>query len=208
MLGANLVIPVQICDKLLCGQAKVHIVLSKKCQNDLEGQGQWPFINTSLEYPRMYVANVGIPAQIYNELSCGQGKVYRRTDRRRQWQYPFGLKGLGQGCQILRYFLPLFCKELGIQIRMISVNFQQNKEIGLPVYIWLKKMHHLLQKFKVISGVYSVVPLWRGQFPLRYWRKTPHWSPVRVRYRVSFAGSVSDWYSASVPTNVCTIMLY
>ena len=31
-------------------------------------------------------------AQICDELLCGQGKVYGRTDRRRQRQYPEGLK--------------------------------------------------------------------------------------------------------------------
>ena len=38
--------------------------------------------------------NLVIPAQICDELSCGQGKVYeRQTDRPRQRQYPFGLRG-------------------------------------------------------------------------------------------------------------------
>ena len=45
----------------------------------------------------MFGANLAIPAQICEELSCGQAKVYGqtdgRTDRRRQRQYPFGLKG-------------------------------------------------------------------------------------------------------------------
>ena len=51
--------------------------------------------------PYCFGANLLIPAQICDELSCGQGKVYGRTDgrtdrqteRRRQRQYPFGLKG-------------------------------------------------------------------------------------------------------------------
>ena len=49
----------------------------------------------------MFSANSVIPAQIYDELLCGQAKVYGQTDRRtdrqtdgrRQRQYPFGLKG-------------------------------------------------------------------------------------------------------------------
>ena len=41
-------------------------------------------------------ANLLIPDQICDELSyAGQGKVYGLTDRRRQRQYPFGLKGQG-----------------------------------------------------------------------------------------------------------------
>ena len=51
----------------------------------------------------MFGANLVIPAQICDELSCGKGKVYgqtdgrtdRQTDRRRQQQYLFGLKGQG-----------------------------------------------------------------------------------------------------------------
>ena len=47
----------------------------------------------------MFGANLMIPAQICDELSCRQGKVYGRTDRQtdghRQQQYPFGLKGQG-----------------------------------------------------------------------------------------------------------------
>ena len=51
----------------------------------------------------MFGANLVNPAQICDELSCGQGKVYGRTDgwtdgqteRRRQQQYPVGLKGQG-----------------------------------------------------------------------------------------------------------------
>ena len=42
MFSANLVIPVQICDELSCGQTKVPRIMSQNDQNDLEGQGQWP----------------------------------------------------------------------------------------------------------------------------------------------------------------------
>ena len=52
----------------------------------------------------MFGANLVIPAQTCDELSCGRGKVYDRTDRqtdgrtdrRRQRQYPFGLKAKGK----------------------------------------------------------------------------------------------------------------
>ena len=43
---------------------------------------------------------------------------------------------------------------------------------------------------------YGAVPLWGGQFSPKYSRKTPHSSPVRASYWVSFVDSASDWYSA------------
>ena len=46
MFGANLVIPVQICDKLSHRQAKFPRILS---QNHLEGQGQWPSFSIPAE---------------------------------------------------------------------------------------------------------------------------------------------------------------
>ena len=68
-------------------------------------QGQWPPFSIPAEgIPGcMLGANLVIPAQTCDELSCGQGKVYGRTDRQmggqmdrcRQRQDPFGLKGQG-----------------------------------------------------------------------------------------------------------------
>ena len=43
----------------------------------------------------MFGANLVILADLCDDLSRGQGKVHGRTDRRRQRQYPFGLKGQG-----------------------------------------------------------------------------------------------------------------
>ena len=42
MVGANVVILVQICDELFCGQAEFSRILGQNGQNDLEGKGQWP----------------------------------------------------------------------------------------------------------------------------------------------------------------------
>ena len=98
MFGANLVILAQICDELSCRQTKFPRILSQNGQNDLEGQGQWPpFSIPAKSIPGcMFGANLVIPAQICNELSCRQGKFTDgRMDRRRQWQYPFSLKGQG-----------------------------------------------------------------------------------------------------------------
>ena len=97
------VILAQIYDELSRGQAKFPRILSQNGQHDLEGQGQWPLFSIPTETIPwcMFGANLVIPAQICDELSCGQDKVYGRTDgrtdgqadRRRQRQYPFGLKG-------------------------------------------------------------------------------------------------------------------
>ena len=94
MLGANLVILTQMYDELSRGQAKFPRIL---CQNDLEDQGQWPPFSIPAEsIPRcMFGASLVILDQICDELSGGQGKVYGRTDRRRQRQYHFVLKGQG-----------------------------------------------------------------------------------------------------------------
>ena len=54
--------------------------------------------NTNQEDPMMHVwCKFGIPAQICDELSCGQGKAYGQTDGRTDADNntPFGLKGQG-----------------------------------------------------------------------------------------------------------------
>ena len=101
ILGANLVILVQIHYKISSGQAKFPRILSQNGQTDLENQSQWPLYSIPVEsIPRCMVgANLVIPAQICDELSCEQARVYGQTDgrtdrptgRRRQRQYPFGL---------------------------------------------------------------------------------------------------------------------
>ena len=82
MFDANLVIVAQIYDELLCGQAKFPRILSQNGQNDLEDQGQWPLFSIPTESIPwcMFCANLVIPAQICDELSCRQGKVYGRTE--------------------------------------------------------------------------------------------------------------------------------
>ena len=88
MFAANLVILTQICGENSCGQAKFPGILSQRGQNDLESQGQWPLFSISAgSIPWcMLGANLVIPAQICNELSCGQGKVYRQTTRQTERQ--------------------------------------------------------------------------------------------------------------------------
>ena len=129
MFGANLVILAQIYDELLRWQAEFPRILS---QNDLEGQGRWhPFsIPAESILGCMFGANLVILAQIYDELSCGQGKVYgqadgrtdgqfdRKTDRHRQRQYPFGLKG--QGVKRLDWI----CKMMFYVCSAMSFDFQ------------------------------------------------------------------------------------
>ena len=100
--GENLVILAKIYDELSCIQADFPRILSQNGQNDLEGQGQWPLFSiptVSIPWCK-FGAKLVIPAQICDELSCGQGKVYGRTDRRtdrqtdwrRQRQRPRGNK--------------------------------------------------------------------------------------------------------------------
>ena len=82
MFGANLVILAQIFDDLSHGPPEFPRIQSQNGQNDIEGQGQWPFFSKPAEgIPWCIVgANFMIPAQIYDKLSCGQGKVDGWTD--------------------------------------------------------------------------------------------------------------------------------
>ena len=84
MFGANLVNRAYIYDELSCVQAKCPRILSQNSQNDLEGQGQWPLFSIPAENIPwcMFGANLVIPAQICEDLCCGQSKVYGRTDGR------------------------------------------------------------------------------------------------------------------------------
>ena len=84
MFASNLVILAQIYDDLSRGQAKFPRILSQNGQNDLEDQGQWPPLSKPAEsIPRcMFGANLVIPAQSCDKLSCGQGKVYEQMDGR------------------------------------------------------------------------------------------------------------------------------
>ena len=84
MFDANLVILTQICDELSRGQTEFPRILTQNGQNDIEGQGQWPLFSIPTKSIPwcMLGANLVILAQIYDELWCGQVKVYRRTDGR------------------------------------------------------------------------------------------------------------------------------
>ena len=83
MLGTNLVIVAQIHYKLSHRRAIFPTILSQNSQNDLEGLCQWPIFSIPAKsIPGcMFGANVVILAQICDELSCRQRKVYRRMDR-------------------------------------------------------------------------------------------------------------------------------
>ena len=80
IFGGNSVILAQIHHKLSHGQAKFPRTLCQNGQNDFEVQGQWPphLIPTECIPWCMVGANLVIPAQICEELLCGQGKVYGR----------------------------------------------------------------------------------------------------------------------------------
>ena len=85
IFGVYLVSIAQTCDELSRRKATFPRILS---QNDLEGQCQWPpFSITAESIPRcMFGAHLVILAQICDELSCGQGKVFGQTDRRTDGQ--------------------------------------------------------------------------------------------------------------------------
>ena len=53
--------------------------------------------------------------------------------------------------------------------------------------------------------LYSAMPLWRGQFSHKYSQNSPHSSPVRARYGVSFVDPASEWWSAPVPLQYVTL---
>ena len=76
MFSANMVILSQICDDLLCGQAKFPRILRQNGQNDLKDQGQSPsFSITAERMPRgIFGANFVTLAQIHYKLSCKQTK--------------------------------------------------------------------------------------------------------------------------------------
>ena len=95
MFGANWVILVQIYDELSRGQAKFPRILSQNGQNDLEGQGQWPPFSIPAESIPwcMLGANLVIPAQICDKLSCGQAKVYGQTDGNENTPSAWNAKG-------------------------------------------------------------------------------------------------------------------
>ena len=97
MFSANLVILAQICDELLRGLVKFPRILSQNAKMTLKVKVNDPHFQYQLSVPWcMFGANLVIPAQICDELSCGQGNVYgrmdRQTGRHKQRQYPFGLK--------------------------------------------------------------------------------------------------------------------
>ena len=76
MFGAYLVILAQICEELSHRQAEFPRILSQNGQNDLEGEGQWPPFSIPAESIPwfMFEANLVIPAQTCDELSCGKVK--------------------------------------------------------------------------------------------------------------------------------------
>ena len=73
---AYLVILAHNHQKLSRGQVEIPRILSQNGQNDLEGQSQWPLFSIPTESIPwcMFGANLVIPAQICDELSCGQSK--------------------------------------------------------------------------------------------------------------------------------------
>ena len=77
--GAHLVILAQIYHRSFHRQAIFPIILSRKGQNDLEGQDQWPPFSIPAKSVTgcIFGANLTILAQINDKLWSGQTKVQR-----------------------------------------------------------------------------------------------------------------------------------
>ena len=69
----------QIHYKLLSKQVKFSRILSQNGQNDIEVQGQWPLFSITAAGIPWCMFGLVIPAQICDELACGQGNVYGRA---------------------------------------------------------------------------------------------------------------------------------
>ena len=85
-------------------------------------------------------------------------------------------------------------------------SYHINSAHMISYHIWYHiiypAIHHTICHVTYVISchiTYSVVPLQRGQFYQKYSQKTPHGSPVKARYGVSFVDSASDWYHVSVP---------
>ena len=83
MFGANLMIAAQTYDELSCGQAQFpsKSILSKKSQNALEGQGQWPFFSIPTESIPWCMFGANLVNQLKSVTSYRADKV-KFTDRR------------------------------------------------------------------------------------------------------------------------------
>ena len=99
MFGTNLVILTQIYDELSCGHAECPIILSQNGQNGLKVK-----VNDSYFQYQPRVSHYACLVQIWwfqlksvtsdraDNVKFTDGRTDRRTDGRRQRQYPFGLK--------------------------------------------------------------------------------------------------------------------
>ena len=109
MFGANLVILAQMYDKLLRRQAKFPRILSQNGQNDLEGQGQWPYFQNP---PRVshdacmvqiwWIQLKSVTSYRTDKVKFTDRRKDGQRDRHRQRQYPFDLKGQGVKTQELQ----------------------------------------------------------------------------------------------------------
>ena len=84
--------------KLSHRQATFLRILSPNCQNDLKVKVNDLFLQDQpIVPPCIFGANLLTPAQLCDELSCGQGNHYGRKNGqaggRKQRQYPLSLKG-------------------------------------------------------------------------------------------------------------------
>ena len=188
MFVANLMTLAQIYDELSRGQAKFPRTLSQNCQNDLVGQCQWPLFSIPTESIHwcMCGTNLVNPAQICDELSCGQGKVYGRTDgrtdRRRHRQYSSAWKSRDKICctwiQFLLKYVPISNKPwFGTKSQWSSLVTHTQ-----PQWVkWLAWNVHIQGKLFQINFLESFVS-WTKFFECSCWLQiiTVYW-PERYR---------------------------
>ena len=149
--------------RVITWKSKFPRIVDKNGQNDLKGQGQWaPFSIAAMSIPWcMFDANLVILAQICDELSCVQNKVYRWTvrwtDRRRQRQYPFGLKGVKM---VVYSETRQYCWHNSHSMYIAPISS------SICTCIWQKisKMKFWILSFAITLTPYMVLPLFATRF--------------------------------------------
>ena len=138
MFSANMVILSQICDDLLCSEAKFPRTMKQNDQNDLEDQGRWPsFSITAERMPRcIFGANFVTLAQIHYKLSRKQTKFPIILSQNSQND----LEGDKVNFLHLQYQLRVFHDECLVQIWWFQLKSVTSYDVDKPNFqeFWVK----------------------------------------------------------------------